>query len=304
MIELALPLSNAQGTMTLNNGTNPGGNDGTESNGATNWGVRHTFVWVNHKKMGKISLGQTNSASNGRSETSFSGTNMADLSSGSPLGDGIAFINTTGGTPSVSTVTVGGAYTNFDGRSRTDVLRYDAPRINGLGLATSYISGGDWDVGADYKAKMGAFTVRVQAQYNNSQAGQTAGDTTVTQETMSMSAGALHESGFNGAFAVGKSTLGGSGNAGRDAPHMINFNVGYRAKIFGTGGTNFSFNWNHTEDQVADNSEGDAVGFTIAQIFNSIGANMALIYRNYSYETDTQNYDDIDVFGVQTIFNF
>jgi hypothetical protein len=308
MIELTLPLSNPQGSMTLSGIAGQGlGEDGTEiANGA--FATRHTFVWVNHKRMGKISLGQTNSASNGRSETSFSGTNMVDLSSGSPFGDGIAFIDTTRGTasPSVSSVTVGAAYTNLDGRSRTDVLRYDTPRFAGLSLATSYIAGGDWDVGADYRVKKGALTIRIQAQFNNSSAGASVGDVTITESSISMSAGALHDSGLNGAFAFGKAELGGTGNVGAGDPTFRNINFGYRAKIFGVGGTNFSFNWNHSEDLQGGNgnSSGDAVGFTIAQIFNPIGANMALTYRKYSYDDNTNTFDDIDIFGLQTVFNF
>jgi len=297
MIELALPLSNAQGNMTL--GT-PGA-DGTESSNATNWGIRHTFVWVNHKRMGKISLGQTNSASNGRSETSFSATSMVDLSSGTPFGDGIAFLDTTRGStnPSVSGTTVGTAFTNLDGRSRTDVLRYDSPRFSGLSLATSYITGGDWDIAGDYKGKTGAFKVRVQAQYNNN-----AASSTTVEGTASISAGALHDSGVNASGAYGRQELTGTGAVGVDEAEFFNFQVGYRAKIFGTGGTNFAFNWNRTTDLAANSSNGDAIGFTVAQIFNSIGANMAITYRNYSFDTDTATFEDVDILGLQTVFNF
>jgi len=299
MVELALPLSNAQGSMTLNNGTS---NDvsGTEVATNTNWGVRHTFVWVNHKRMGKVSLGQTNSASNGRSETSFSATNMADLSSGTPLGDGISFIDTTRGVaaPSVSGVTVGAAFTNLDGRSRTDVLRYDTPRFSGLGLATSLLPGGDWDIAADYKGKAGAMTVRVQAQYNSNSA-----TSTTVEGSVSASGGFLHDSGLNGSVAHGRQQLKDSATRGSD-PKFWWGQVGYRTKIFGVGGTNFAFNWNHTTNLATVDSEGDAIGFTISQIFNPIGANMALIYRNYSFDSDGGTFEDVDVFGLQTVFNF
>jgi hypothetical protein len=232
---------------------------------------------------------------------------MVDLSSGTPFGDGIAFIDTTrgSGSPSVSGTTVGAAFANMDGRSRNDVLRYDSPRFAGLSMATSYINGGDWDVAGDYKAKIGAFTVRLQAQYNNSNAGQSVGDLTITQDSMSVSGGALHSSGLNGSAFYGKQQLGGSGNIGRGGnPSAWGFNVGYRAKIFGAGGTNFSFLWNHSKDVAAGNTTGDARGFTVAQIFNSIGANMAITYRNYSFDSATNTFDDVDIFGLQTVFNF
>jgi len=299
MIEMVVPLSNARQSMTLQ-GT-PIGNDGVQNATSTAWGVRHQFVWVNHKKMGKISLGQTNAASNGRSETTFSGTNMVDLSSAVPFGSGLAFIDTTNGTasPSVSSVTVGNAFTNYDGLGRGDALRYDTPRFAGLALAASYVAGGIWDVAGDYRAKFGATRVRVQAQYNNS-----AADSATTQGTASISGAALHDSGINGALAYGQRQLiaspGRTGNDGR----FYYFNVGYRAKIFGVGGTNVSFSWNHTTDNEAGNSDGDSIGFSIAQIFNPIGANMVLSYRNYSYDTDTNTFEDVDLVSLQTVFNF
>ncbi|MFP6735932.1 MAG: hypothetical protein VB959_19100, partial [Rhodospirillales bacterium] len=144
-----------------------------------------------------------------------------------------------------------------------------------------------------------------QAQYNNSNAGFSVGDTTVTESAWSMSAGFLHDGGINASAAFGRADLGGVGQpVDRDTPHFYNFTVGYRAKVFSAGGTNISFNWNHTEGNAATDSQGDAMGITVGQIFTSIGANMALIYRNYSYDTDTQSFDDVDIFGLQTVFNF
>jgi hypothetical protein len=302
-VELALPLSNPQGSMNL--GTVAGGlaDDGTETaNGA--FATRHMFVWVNHKRMGKLSLGHTNSASNGRSETSLAGTGAIDLSSGTPLGDGIRYVNSTAAANTLSAITVGSSFTNMDGRSRNDVLRYDSPRFAGLSLATSMIAGGDWDLGADYRTKMGAITVRVQAQYNNSSAGQTINDLTRTESTKSISGAALHDSGLNAAFAIGRTQLGGTTNATRSDPEFWNFQLGYRAKIFGVGGTNFAFNWNQTDDHQQDNSDGDAIGITAVQSFNSIGATVGLVYRNYSFDTDTATFEDVDIFGLQTVFNF
>jgi hypothetical protein len=300
MIEMELPHSNDQGAMTLNNGTNVG-DDGTEQATDTNWGLRHQFVWVNHKKMGKVSLGNTNGAGNGRSETTFSGTNMVDLSGGNPFGQGIRFIDTTtSGSPSVSAVTPGNSHTNLDARSRTDVLRYDTPRFAGLALAVSYNAGGNWEVGADYRAKFSGVRLRVQGQHNNISA-----TSATSRGSTSVSAGALHDSGINAAVAYGQQHLNGAANAGRgDDPFFIYFNVGYRAKIFGVGGTNFSFQFNRTEDLQQANSEGDAIGFSIAQIFKPIGANAVLSYRNYSFDNATNTFDDIDVISLQTIFNF
>jgi hypothetical protein len=303
-IEMELPLSNQEGTQRLNNGTGPTG--AIETTTSASWGVRHHFVWVNHKKMGKISLGQTNAASNGRSETTFSGTNMINASGGVTYGSGLAFIDVTNGaaSPSVSGVLAGAATTNLDGLSRADVLRYDTPRFGGLALATSMLGDDAWDIAGDYRAKYGAVRIRVQAQYNDTSDAGTAG----TDGSTSISAAALHDSGVNGTLALGwrhLSTDDGAVNAGRQGDGRFwYFNIGYRAKIFGVGSTNFSFGWNKSDDIAAGNSTGEAKGVTVVQMISPIGASIGLTYKNYSYDTNTNTFEDIDVIAMQTIFNF
>jgi hypothetical protein len=297
MVELTLPISNAQASMTLNNGISPTG--ATETASASTWGIRHQFVWVKHKKMGKVSLGRTNTASNGRSEVTFSAVNMVDDSSASNFGDGISFIDTTGARDSISTVTVGAAYTNIDGRGRDDVIRYDSPRIAGLTVAMSAINGGDWDLGMDYRLKTGPVKIRIGAQYQN----QAATSPTVGS-SHSISGAALHDSGVNATLAYGRQNLiGNQARRGND-PKFWYWNVGYRAKIFSVGGTNFSVNMNQTKDLQANNTDGTALGVTVAQLFDPIGSNIGISYKNYSFDSDTNNFEDVDVITLQTIFNF
>jgi len=296
MIEMDLPKSNNQSNLTLNNGTSFTG--ATEGASQGSWGIRQQFVWVNHKRMGKLSLGQTNTASNGKSETTFSGVNMAADSGGVTFGSGISFIDDTNARESVSTTTVGAVFTNLDGRSRNDVLRYDTPRFSGLALAVSAITGGDWDVGADYRMKQGAVKSRIQAQFNNS-----AASSATVHSTWSMSAAALHDSGLNGAIAFGQQQ-NITPVSQEDEPQFIDFDIGYRAKLFGVGGTNFSLNVQHSYDVSAENSDARSVGVTVAQLFSSVGASMAVTYKNYSFDTATANFEDIDVLSMQTVFKF
>jgi len=298
MVEMEFPKTNGENVLLLNDGTSP--DNATENTSGVSWGIRQQFVWAKHKRMGKLSLGQTNTASNGKSETTFSGVNMLADSGGRTFGRGNFFLDNTGGTTSISATTVGAVFSNFDGRSRADVLRYDTPRFGGLGLAASAIAGGDWDAGLDYRAKSGAVKIRVQAQYNSN-----AATSATIQGSWSMSGAALHDSGLNGAISFGEQTFTSNFSDTRlDDPKYLAFDIGYRAKIFGVGGTNFSLNMNHTYDLSADNSDARSVGFTIAQLFTPVGASMAVNYQNYSFDTNTNDFEDIDVLSLQTIFKF
>jgi len=289
-IEVNMPLSNPNGNLSLNNGVSPV----TTETAETAFKTRHTFIWVNHKRMGKLSLGHTNSASNGRAETTFSGVNMTADTGGVTFGNGIRFIDTTGGGQTASTVTVGSAFTNVDGLSRTDVFRYDTPRFGGLSLAVSAIAGGSWDVGGDYRWKNGPIKFRAQAQYNNISA-----TSTTVREAYSFSAAALHDSGMNAGIAMGKQLV-----TNATSPRFVDVQVGYRAKLFGVGSTNFSFNVNHSDDVAVRDSDARSIGVTAAQIITPVGASMALTYKNYTFDTSASTFADVDVLSLQTIFKF
>jgi hypothetical protein len=98
---------------------------------------------------GKVSLGQGNGAANGTSEVDFSGTTIADYS-GNNLDDGISFADSAGN----KIIKNGSVFSNFDGLSRNDRVRYDSPAFGPLGIA---ISGGTdkGEVGLRYSQKMG-----------------------------------------------------------------------------------------------------------------------------------------------------
>ncbi len=149
MIELEIPLSNQQDTATLGGAGQAAANDSVSD--VTNWGIRHQFVWVYHKKFGKISLGQTNAANNGGAEASLSGTSGIDLSGYDTWGEGVRYVETSGGVSALSrSVTVGSSLNNLDATSRTDVIRYDMPKFGGLGIAISLNAGGGGEVGAKF----------------------------------------------------------------------------------------------------------------------------------------------------------
>ena len=194
-------------------------------------------------------------------------------------------------------------------------------------LKTSAITGGAYDISANYSGKFGPVKVRARAGYT---------ETSVTDASrnfiVSGSVSALHDSGLLATFAVGKENYAGAGSKssdnhaqgggadlsvdtnfnGTEDPHFVYFGVGYNAKIFGAGQTAFYFKWNQTEDAIRvanhDENEGESVGFAIVQKFSAIGAQIGLEYMNYSYEsksnTTDNTFDDIDVIALMTVFAF
>ncbi|MEE8351482.1 MAG: hypothetical protein V3R37_04735 [Rhodospirillales bacterium] len=290
-IELEIPNSNRNHSAFLG--------DNGDTNADKGWENRHNFVWVSHKQMGKLSLGNTNAAANGATEASLAGVGAIQLSGGATYGLGLEFVDPVATGRSRSGVKVGGAFSNFDMTSRTDVLRYDAPKFGGLSLAASLNGGGGTEVGAKYSGKFGGIKALVKAGYTN-----TSGTSTTVESRQGISGAVLHDSGINASVSWSEQSMKA---AGREDPQNVYVAVGYIAKVFGTGKTHFNVAWNETSDLVAVGDEANALSFTVLQKFDAIGAHIALNYENLAYEragAGGGDLDDIDVITLNTQFNF
>jgi len=81
---------------------------------------------------GKLSLGKGDGAANNTSEIDHSGTWIAN-NSGDFLHSGLSFVDSTG----TKTIKMKQAFSNFDGLSRNNRIRYDTPKFGPVGLAVS-----------------------------------------------------------------------------------------------------------------------------------------------------------------------
>ena len=77
-----------------------------------------------------------------------------------------------------------------------------------------------------------------------------------------------------------------------------------RAKIFGVGGTDFSFGWNNSQQVGQNNNDADAISFQALQRFDSVGTQMQISYYNYSLDAPGRTLDDVDVVGFAMLVAF
>ncbi len=295
MIELEIPASNNNTSQSFgDNGENSG-----PTTDETAWAIRHQYVWVNHKKFGKLSLGNTNAAGNGSAEAQLSGTTWIDNTDGAPFGQGHFFVEVSSPSlPVRSAIKVSNTLSNFDATSRTDVIRYDTPKFGGLGLAASLNGGGGGEVAGKYSGKFGPVKVLAKASYS----GRSSTSTTFDGR-LALSFAALHDSGINFSVAHGTDSRKTSSATTAD-PWNLWGAVGYKAKIFGAGGTNINVHYNRTTHLAAKGDNADSVGFTISQDIDAVGAKLGIGYVNYELERAGNTFDDIDVIYLSTIFNF
>jgi len=257
---------------------NANGGTGGTSSGTTPVGERIGEVWFNSASVGKLSLGQGNTATNGTAETDLSGTGLAQYSLGGGGNEGLQFQ-----TAGVLGLRVGQAFTNLDGGSRRDRIRYDTPTFAGFRLSTSASQGGRWDVALRYANQFAGAKVAAGIGYEDR------ASVSGTDDRISGSASVLLDNGFNLTFAAGQDNR----KAGNDAMYYYG-KVGFQTNSLSMyGRTSFSIDYYDGED-IANATSGDSVsyGFGIVQKVNPIGTELYLSLRNHELD----NTDD-DVFA-------
>ncbi len=288
-------------------GVNGASADNNETNGNfpgdVTFGERIMEVTMDHKRFGKISLGQGGEATDGIAEYNQSGATLVSgaVAATSWLGNTLLYNSTN---TNYTTTTLAGVFAYFDGE-RDDRVRYDTPKFMGASLSGSFISGGQSSVAARYDDKLGAFKIQGGVGYTSR-----SGLSTTIEDEIAGSIAVLHDTGLNASFSMGnrnykKPTTAGTivGVGTPDDSTFVGGSVGYIAKIFGVGPTAFSVDY-YTVDNInrvntnLTTTEWDvsSYGLGIQQTFSDIGTDIYLGYRNHDIGAPAgTSIDDINV---------
>jgi predicted porin len=114
---------------------------------------RHMDIYFQHTKFGKLSLGQGDTASNGTSEVDLSGTTVVNYSSIADMAGAFFFRDDD---DNVIT-SIADSFSNFDGFSRRDRIRYDTPKFGPVFFSTSYMNGQSYDFAGRFAYKWDGF---------------------------------------------------------------------------------------------------------------------------------------------------
>lgn len=174
--------------------------------GPNSFTERKLEVFAKSSRYGNLWLGQGDTASNGVSEVDLSGTSVVGYSNISDMAGGLLFRDSDTG--QLTTTAIGDVFSNLDGLSRDDRLRYDTPTFAGFTGSASTIADDRWDVGLTYAGDFGAFKAGAAIAYADPNADDIG-------NRISGSFSVLHESGINVTFATGRDE---PDIAGRDDP--------------------------------------------------------------------------------------
>jgi hypothetical protein len=247
---------------------------------------RHIDAYVKSKKFGKLSVGKGDTASNGTSEVDLSGTSVVGYSSVSDMAGGILFYDSN--TNSLSKVDVGDVFSNFDGLSRDDRIRYDSPVFSGFMASASATSGDGGDLALRYNAKFDNFKFAAAVAWANPN---NEGSLKDVDSQYSGSASILHNSGLNLTLAGGQRDYD---LTDRDDPTFFYAKLGYRKKLFSAGESRFSIDYTTSDDVAQNKDEADSYGFQFVQDFSKWGTEYYLGYRNYGLDHPDTDFNDID----------
>ncbi len=259
-----------------------------EGVGPNNFTERKLEVWFESKRFGTLWLGQGDTASNGTSEVDLSGTGVIGYSAVEDMAGGLLFARTdivAGVNPpavSLANPTIGRAYTNMDGLSRDDRIRYDTPRFMGAQLSASHTSGDDSDAAVRYAGKFAAVELAAgvgiahMADNRNQYAG---------------SISALHDSGLNATFAAGVQKR--QATTTLDDPSFWYIKLGYRFNPFAFGGTALAADYTENSDILQDGDFGRSYGFFVVQNISKVATELYFGIRNHEYEQNVAKFDDI-----------
>jgi hypothetical protein len=263
---------------------------------------RFIDMQITSKSMGKLYLGQGASGSESTSETDLSGTGIISLSGNAALmGGGEIFQvnNATAFAVGTGSLTVSNAYTNLDGNSRRDRIRYDTPKFGGFQVTTSHGNEDVHDIALRYGGSFGGVKIKATLAYSSS-------ESVDGREIVNGSASVLLPFGLT--MTVGAADRDDDRFGGADATTEWRYaKVGYKFQGSDLGQTRLFIDYNHNESTQVATDEANYWGLGIIQIVEPLGAELYAVYHNFEYKrgvAGTEDPDDIDRFAIGARFKF
>ncbi len=238
--------------------------------------------------LGRLWVGQGSSASDGSSEQDLSGTGVIAYSSIADSAGGQLFAFDDGS--GLSDISIGSAFSNFDGLGRLMRVRYDTPAFYGVRLSGSIgynALGGDedeqWDLAATYSRNEESESFAAAAAIAYSEPNE---DTS----RINGSASVLHKSsGVSLTFAAGNDDRDGGSD-----PSYIYGKIGYAPMLTSVGPTAFGLDLYLGDDFVSSGSDSTSVGLSAVQTISYADTAFDIygLVRNHSFDESGINYQD------------
>jgi predicted porin len=254
------------------------GDDGAGNAGDGVLSLRFANWYLDHKQVGRLTVGRISQATDGIQEVDLVGTNLVSLP-GINIGNKISI----GGTNLLWENVARG----FDG-DRVNGVRYDTPTFGGFQIGTSFSEDDRYDVTLRYAGEYGGFRLAAGIGYgifrdNADDLDGVAVDNFDEQRFLSGSASVQHVASgiFVTAFAGEREQ-----NFNNSALDFTESNWGVRAGVaknwFGVGNTVIYGEYNLFDNVQNRDAEAEIWGVSIIQNIDAAAMELFLSYKNYS----------------------
>ena len=252
--------------------------------GDKNFRKRHFDIFLKSDRLGKLSLGHGDTASEDTAEVDLSGTGVVSSSDVPDMAGGQYFYDERA--DSLSLTRVRDVFDNMDGLGRDDRLRYDTPRFYGFMASGSVISGGGGDAALRYSAEIGDFKLAAAGAYSDPSSNSQRVD-----KTVSGSASLLHNSGLNATLAGGWQE---NKDTARDDATFYYGKLGLKRGFFPIGKTALCVEWGRFNDIDLENDEAHTLGVMGVQNIDEWATEYYLGYRLHKLDRKGSSFDDIN----------
>ena len=151
------------------NSTQAVNQDAERNQGNNNFTQRKLEFWVDHKRFGRLWLGQGSESFDGVTEKDLSGTGLAGHSDVDDNAGGLEFVRDSA--DELSGIDINDVYTNLDG-GRDDRIRYDTPKFFGTKLSVAAIAESEYDIVAHMDNTFGSLKVKAGVGYSEINGGE------------------------------------------------------------------------------------------------------------------------------------
>jgi hypothetical protein len=255
---------------------------------------RFAEIRITSKSMGKLYMGQGSSATDGVSEADLSGTGIISLNG---LGTLISGDETFQSNGAASNGNVDTHFTNFDGNSRQDRIRYDTPKFGGMQVSIGHSNNDEWGVALRYGASIGSMKIKAAIAHTD-QSHTSADGLTFNHGAVSV----LFPQGIS--LTVGAADQDNEAGGANDSEEWRYAKIGYKFKGSNVGQTRLFADISQNKDRAAAGNDAEYISFGIVQIVEPLGAEFYGVYRQFSLDTTGTDPDDVTSLAAGMRFKF
>jgi hypothetical protein len=279
-------------------------------NTSPSFGTRKVYWWAKCERMGKLSVGQRDTASDGTSEESMAVADVVASRTPADMAGGVFFHVKGTNTPATAAPRVNQYFYALDGGGRRNTVRYDSPEYMGFQFAAGMnqatnSAGGNWDVALRYSGTFDSLKVSAALGHLAEK----------NRKRTDGSIAFLHTpSGVNAAFAYGTdklnenstpngtTTTAGSATSGSpfyngrtQDPRFQAYQLGWNLDLYSVGATGVAAGYWRSKNYEANNRKGRAFSFGALQKVDKLNAQFYVAYYNMSIDLNspTTEYDKI-----------